>query len=77
MANELPIPDDLASLTERRGGVDRRVSGKRPNVRDRRASADSTSAETSTPANEPITLGDVAIPEELLERRREGSLRDR
>ncbi len=73
MSKRLNVPADLASLIERREGGDRRTSGQGRGDADRRSSGDMPA---ETPTDQPIALGEAALPPELLERRKEGARRD-
>lgn len=76
MSSRLNVPADLASLIERREGGDRRASGEGRNDEDRRQSGDPPTQAAPTKPDDPIALGDVTVPSELLERRKEGARRD-
>lgn len=74
MPKRLIVPADLELLLERREGGDRRASGQGRSDEDRRKSE-----ELPTPAarsDQAISLSDVAVPSELIERRKDGARRD-
>lgn len=78
MPNRLNIPEELASLIERRSQADRRATNEGRTGEDRREENAAPPAGVPAQAAEPYALDGTAIaPPELLERRKDGVRREK